>query len=84
MKKTKTKSAPAIKWVKPKASEDNRFWGTEWLGYTGGETPVFEITDDGVLFFKAGDSILLGSYSAPRSAKRGAERFAKRMREIFA
>lgn len=84
MKKTKTKSAAAIKWVKPKASEDNRFLGTEWLGYTGGKTPVFEITDDGVLFLLAGDSTLLGSYSASRSAKRGAERFAKRMREMFA
>lgn len=76
MKNTKAKSTPAIEWIK-----GNRPY--EWIGDINGK-PVFEITDDGVLFFKAGDSILLGSYSSPRSAKRGAERFAKRMREIFA
>lgn len=77
MKKTniKAKSAPAIEWIK-----GNR--PGEWVGGIGGK-PVFEITDDGVLFLLAWDSILLGHYSRSRSAKRGAERFAKRMREIF-
>ena len=72
---TKAKSAPAIKWRKGKRPN-------EWIGEIGGK-PVFEITDDCLLFFKAGDSILLGEYSCAKSAKRGAERFAKRMREIF-
>mgnify|MGYP005958430313 CR=1 FL=1 len=76
MKNTKAKSAPAIVWRKGNRPD-------EWIVEIGGK-PIFEITDDGVLFFKAGDSILLGSYSSPRSAKRGTERFAKRMREIFA
>lgn len=73
---TKAKSVPAIEWIK-----GNR--PGEWVGEIGGK-PVFEITDDGVLFLLAGDSILLGKYSCAKSAKRGAERFAKRMREIFA
>lgn len=75
MKNTKAKSAAAIEWIK-----GNR--PGEWVGGIGGK-PVFEITDDCLLFFKAGDSILLGEYSCAKSAKRGAERFAKRMREIF-
>lgn len=77
MKKTNTKakSAPAIEWVRGERS-------VEWVGGIGGK-PVFEITDDGVLYLRERDSVLLGYYSASRSAKRGAERFAKRMREIF-
>ena len=77
MKKTntKSKSAPVIEWVKGD-------WPYEWAGSIGGK-PVFEIRDDGALFFIAGYFTLLGRYSASRSAKRGAERFAKRMREIF-
>ena len=73
---TKSKPAPAIEWIK-----GNR--PCEWGGGIGGK-PVFEIRYDGVLFLLAGDYIVLGRYSASRSAKRGAERFAKRMREIFA
>lgn len=76
MKKTNTKAKSAIEWIK-----GNR--PGEWVGGIGGK-PVFEITDDGVLYLLAGDYIVLGRYSASRSAKRGAERFAKRMREIFA
>lgn len=76
MKKTKAKSAPAIEWKKGD-------WPCELAGSIGGK-PVFEIRYDGVLFLLAGDYIVLGRYSASRSAKRGAERFAKRMREIFA
>ena len=77
MKKTKikAKATPAIEWIKC-----NR--PGEWVGGIGGK-PVFEITDDGVLYLLAGDYILLGHYSASRSAKREAERFAKRMGEIF-
>ncbi len=73
--KIKAKAAPAIEWIK-----GNR--PGEWVGGIGGK-PVFEITDDGVLYLLAGDYILLGHYSYPRSAKRGAERFARRMGEIF-
>ena len=76
MKKTKEKAEPAIEWIKGKRPG-------EWVASIGGK-PVFEITNDGVLFLLAGDYIVLGRYSASRSAKRGAERFAKRMREIFA
>lgn len=78
MKKTNTKakSAPAIEWLKGDRPD-------EWGGGIKGKL-VFEVTDDGALFLLAGDSILLGRYSASRSAKRGAERFAKRMRELFA
>lgn len=72
---TKTKTAPVIKWAKGDCLD-------EWVGGINGK-PVFEITDDGVLFLCAGDSILLGSYSSHRAAKRGAERFTKRMRAIF-
>ena len=54
------------------------------MGGSIGGKPVFEIRYDGVLFLLAGDYIVLGHYSASRSAKRGAERLAKRMREIFA
>ena len=77
MKKTKikAKSSPVIEWVK-----GNR--PGEWVGGIGGK-PVFEVLDNGVLYLLAGDYIVLGRYSASRSAKRGAERFAKRMREIF-
>lgn len=48
MKKTNTKakSAPAIEWIK-----GNR--PGEWVGGIGGK-PVFEITDDGVLYLLAG------------------------------
>ena len=73
---TKAKSAPAIEWIKGTRS-------IEWIGEINGK-PVFEITDDSVLFLLAGDYIVLGRYSSSRSAKRGADRFAKRMREIFA
>lgn len=76
MKNTKAKAAPAIVWEKGDCP-------CEWAGSIGGK-PVFEITDDGVLYLLAGDYIVLGRYSASRSAKRGAERLAKRMREIFA
>ncbi len=78
MKKTKikAKAAPAIVWEKGD-------WPCEWAGSIGGK-PVFKIMDDGALFFIAGCFTLLGRYSSSRSAKRGAERFAKRMREIFA
>lgn len=76
MKNTKAKSAPAIEWIKGKRPG-------EWVGSIGGK-PVFEITNDGVLFLLERDSVLLGYYSASRSAKRGAERFVKRMRELFA
>ena len=76
MKNEKAKTAPAIVWGKGD-------WPCEWAGSIGGK-PVFEITNDGVLFLLAGDYIVLGRYSASRSAKRGAERLAKRMREIFA
>lgn len=77
MKKTNTKakSTPAIEWIK-----GNR--PGEWVGGIGGK-PVFEVLDNGALFLRERDSVLLGYYSASRSAKRGAERFAKRMREIF-
>lgn len=72
---TKSKSAPAIKWVKGDCP-------VEWVGGIKGK-PVFEITDNGALFLLAGYFLRLGIYSASRSAKRGAERFAKRMRAIF-
>ena len=72
---TKSKPAPEIEWIRGERS-------VEWVGGIKGK-PVFEISDDCALFLLAGDSILLGHYSAARSAKRGAERFAKRMREIF-
>lgn len=76
MKNIKEKAAPAIVWEKGD-------WPCEWAGSIGGK-PVFEIRDDGALFFIAGYFTLLGRYSASRSAKRGAERFVKQMREIFA
>lgn len=76
MKNIKEKASPAIVWEKGG-------WPCELEGSIGGK-PVFEIMDDGALFFIAGYFTLLGRYSSSRSAKRGAERFAKRMREIFA
>lgn len=72
----KSKAEPAIEWVKGDCP-------AEWVGRIKGK-PVFEIAYDGALFLLAGDSIMLGRYSSFRSAKRGAERFAKRMGEIFA
>lgn len=68
MKKTKIKAKAAPAIVWIKGTRAG-----EWMGGISGK-PVFEIRDDGVL----------GHYSSPRSAKRGAERLAKRMREIFA
>lgn len=78
MKKTNTKakSASAIEWIKGERS-------VEWVGGIDSK-PVFEVLDNGALFLRERDSVLLGYYSASRSAKRGAERFAKRMRDIFA
>ena len=76
MKNEKAKAAPAIVWEKGD-------WPAEWVGRIKGK-PVFEIAYDGALFLLAGDSIMLGRYSASRSAKRGAERLVKRMGEIFA
>lgn len=84
MKKTnaKTKAAAAIVWM-PAIGWIRSDCLDEWIGNIDYK-PVFEITDDCLLFLRAGDSILLGKYSCAKSAKRGAERFAKRMREIFA
>lgn len=73
---TKAKSAPAIEWVRGERP-------VEWVGGIDSK-PVFEVMDNGALFLRERDSVLLGYYSASRSAKRGAERFVKRMRELFA
>lgn len=73
MKNEKAKAAPAIVWEKGG-------WPCELAGSIGGK-PVFEIWDDGELFFM---DWWVKHYSSFRSAKRGAERLAKRMREIFA
>lgn len=72
----KTKSAPAIEWIK-------RTRPSEWMGFIGVKR-VFIITQGYDLYIEAPIETFVGEYSSSRSAKRGAERFAKRMREIFA
>lgn len=76
MKNTKAKDTPKIEWVKGNLP-------CEWAGKIGGRC-AFAIANTGTLYLLDGDCFELGTYSQPRSAKRGAERFAKRMREIFA
>lgn len=92
MKKTNTKAnpAPAIKWVKHYGYGDDGCWRhTYWLGYTGGKKPVLKIDDiDGDFFLDllkpSPPHLGIARYSTERASKRGAERFAKRMRELFA
>jgi|GEM_PF-6872277 len=78
MKKTKikTKAAPAIVWIKGTRP-------SEWMGFIGVKH-VFIITQGYYLYIEEPIEMFVGEYSSSRSAKRGAERFAKRMREIFA
>lgn len=78
MKNTKAKAAPAIEWTK-----GNR--PGEWVGGIGGK-PVFIISQSHNLYMyvDASISVFIKEYSCAKSAKRGAERFAKRMGEIFA
>lgn len=78
MKNTKAKAAPAIVWEKGG-------WPCEWAGSIGGK-PVFIISQSHNLYMyvDASISVFIKEYSCAKSAKRGAERFAKRMGEIFA
>lgn len=89
MKKTKAKAAPAIKWEKL-TDYDNCATSIEWDGYIGGKEPVFKVSPfaDTTLLFLLGlprvPPCPIGRYKSARAAKRGAERFAKQMRVIFA
>lgn len=76
MKNAKAKSASAIEWIKGTRP-------SEWMGFIGVKR-VFIITQGYDLYIEKPIEMFVGEYSSSRSAKRGADRFAKRMREMFA
>ncbi len=77
MKNAKKKSAPAIVWEKIDSCL--------WEGRMGGRTEfVIKLCGAAYRMCRPDFPETLTSYSSISAAKRGAERFAKQMREIFA
>lgn len=88
MKNTKAKAAPTIEWKKRTGCDDYAT-RAEWDGYTGREKPAFTVSISGDTAFlyllrPPQEPVCLGRYMKVRTAKLGAERLAKRMRETFA
>lgn len=77
MKNIKEKAAPAIVWEKIDSCL--------WEGRMGGRTEfVIKLCGAAYRMCRPDFPETLTSYSSINAAKRGAERFAKQMREIFA
>lgn len=77
MKNTKAKAAPAIVWEK--------IASCLWEGRMGGRTEfVIKLRGAAYLMCRPDFPETLTSYSSINAAKRGAERLAKQMRDIFA
>lgn len=76
MKNTKAKAAPAIVWEK--------IASCLWEGRMGGRTEFVILRGAAYLMCRPDFPETLTSYSSINAAKRGAERLAKQMRDIFA
>lgn len=77
MKNTKAKAAPAIVWEK--------IASCLWEGRMGGRTEfVIKLCGAAYRMCRPDFPETLTSYSSINAAKRGAERLAKQMRDIFA